>query len=267
MQEETMQPHSSYLICATPFDGSTLLCEALKSTGTAGYPEEYFGVWELVALRGYRGNAASTGSSGWRNGAEAMNSLAYAFEQGTSRNGVFGAKLLWSYFDTFVSSIRHIPMYAEIPVFDLLPAVFPNLRYIWFTSRNKVQQAIALWKATQMAMWDVAGVTERQFVFNFEAVDRFVRQIIEHEMEWLRFFCVCDIQPLIIAYEDLVSNYEASMHRVLKYLQLSPFESASFTRPHRERQSDAVLDVWCERYERIKQRSASGSLLAPYREE
>jgi LPS sulfotransferase NodH len=271
MQEETMQPQSSYLICATPFDGSTFLCEALKCTGIAGCPEEYFGVFELADPRGYRENAASTakqpGSSGCWNAADAVSSLASALEKGTSHNGVFGAKLLWSYFDNFVSSIRHIPMYREIPVFDLLPAVFPKLQYIWFTTRNKVPQAISLWKATQMAMWDVADVAERQFVFNFEAIDRFVQQLVEHEMEWLRFFSVCDIQPFIIVYEELISNFEGTMHEVLKYLELSPSENTVCTGPSLERHTDAVIALWCERYYRIKQHYSTGSLLAPYREE
>ncbi|MBA2364790.1 MAG: hypothetical protein H0V86_14810, partial [Chloroflexia bacterium] len=37
-----MHPHTSYLICGTPRSGSFLLCEALKNTGLAGMPEEYF---------------------------------------------------------------------------------------------------------------------------------------------------------------------------------------------------------------------------------
>jgi LPS sulfotransferase NodH len=37
-----MQPHTSYLICAATRSGSFLLCEALKTTGLAGQPEEYF---------------------------------------------------------------------------------------------------------------------------------------------------------------------------------------------------------------------------------
>ena len=32
----------SFLICSTPRSGSTLLCEALRNTGLAGRPEEYF---------------------------------------------------------------------------------------------------------------------------------------------------------------------------------------------------------------------------------
>src|SRR5205823_4062494 len=41
-QEAIMLPHTSYLVCATPRSGSTLLCEALNNTGLAGHPQEYF---------------------------------------------------------------------------------------------------------------------------------------------------------------------------------------------------------------------------------
>ena len=37
-------PALSYLICATPRSGSTLLCSALEDTGIAGHPEEHFEV-------------------------------------------------------------------------------------------------------------------------------------------------------------------------------------------------------------------------------
>ena len=37
-------PIMSYLICATPRSGSTLLCDALERTGIAGSPAEHFEV-------------------------------------------------------------------------------------------------------------------------------------------------------------------------------------------------------------------------------
>lgn len=37
-----MIPDRSYLVCATPRSGSTLVCHALGETGVAGRPEEYF---------------------------------------------------------------------------------------------------------------------------------------------------------------------------------------------------------------------------------
>lgn len=37
-----MKPHTSYVIYAVQRSGSFLLCEALKNTGMAGNPDEYF---------------------------------------------------------------------------------------------------------------------------------------------------------------------------------------------------------------------------------
>src|SRR5919202_4203540 len=38
-------PRLSYLVCATPRSGSTLLCDVLTSTGVAGRPQEF---WEAL---------------------------------------------------------------------------------------------------------------------------------------------------------------------------------------------------------------------------
>ncbi|MGI9058103.1 MAG: Stf0 family sulfotransferase [Ktedonobacteraceae bacterium] len=42
LEEVIVYPTCSYLVCATPRSGSTLLCEALANTGIAGNPKEYF---------------------------------------------------------------------------------------------------------------------------------------------------------------------------------------------------------------------------------
>ena len=41
----------AYLVCATQRSGSTLLCEALKATGVAGRPEEFFEARDAVRRR------------------------------------------------------------------------------------------------------------------------------------------------------------------------------------------------------------------------
>src|SRR3954451_3190612 len=40
--DSPVRPELSYLVCATPRSGSTLLCHLLDQTGIAGHPEEYF---------------------------------------------------------------------------------------------------------------------------------------------------------------------------------------------------------------------------------
>src|SRR5829696_10459407 len=44
LEGKARMPRLSYLICATPRSGSTLLCDALDATGIAGHPEEHFEV-------------------------------------------------------------------------------------------------------------------------------------------------------------------------------------------------------------------------------
>src|SRR5579871_6914730 len=117
-----MLPHTCYLICGTPRSGSFLLCEALKSSGLAGKPEEYFWrddepFWrERWGVSGYAGY------------------LAAALQEGSTPNGVFGAKIMWAYFTGDIApKLRSIPAYRDLPLCALLPAAFPNLRYIYIT--------------------------------------------------------------------------------------------------------------------------------------
>ncbi len=41
----------------------------------------------------------------------------------------------------------------RLAVRDLAPSVFPNLRYLTVTRRDKVRQAVSLWRALQTWSW------------------------------------------------------------------------------------------------------------------
>ena len=124
--------------------------------------------------------------------------LEWAFEAGTTPNGVFGAKLMWGYFGDFVSLLRNIPAYSGPPLAELLPAVFPDLTFVRVVRANKVRQAVSLWKAVQTATWrqeDAAtgsGVSEAgqapyesfledhrpQLRFHYGAIEHLLGQIL-----------------------------------------------------------------------------------------
>ena len=132
MTKRSKVPVSSYLVCATQRSGSTFLCEALSRTGVAGRPDEYFeGLTEtqlpkppLQWFDGMPNRATITGlSDAWGPPhTEAMVALSasrsyseyleWVFEQGTTPNGVFGAKMMWSYLPDFAEQVRTIP---EVP--------------------------------------------------------------------------------------------------------------------------------------------------------
>jgi LPS sulfotransferase NodH len=96
----------AYLVCATPRSGSTLLCELLKGTGVAGRPAEYFetlrstgfprqprqyfqGVPEVQTLLPEVDPGTPERQFAW----DAV------LRAGTTPNGVFGAKVMWSHLE------------------------------------------------------------------------------------------------------------------------------------------------------------------------
>jgi trehalose 2-sulfotransferase len=284
-------PSRSYLICATPRSGSTLLCEALIGTGVAGVPEEYFealrhsgrprrpqeyfiGAQDRTILRHLGEHTSLDGrparSPLWdRHDYEPF--LRWAIEQGMTPNGVFGAKLMWGYFGDFVSLLREIPEYREQPIQELLPAVFPELRFVRVVRANKVRQAVSLWKAVQTATWrqEESGVSDGAEIadaaepdatsdgqgprlkFHFHAIEHLLDQILASEACWDAFFEHARIRPYVVVYEDFVENYEETAVGVLRHIGVEAPESFSFER-RMKRQTDDINRKWARRFSELK---------------
>ncbi|MFL5661688.1 MAG: Stf0 family sulfotransferase [Ktedonobacteraceae bacterium] len=270
-----MQPHTSYLICATPRCGSTLLCEALINTGLAGQPKEYFEHLRQTGqprrpqeyfladsaiacqLGDYSRLDDEAKLSECYLGSAYSAYLAQVIEEGTTPNGVFGAKVMWGYLDDFISNLRGIPGYQELPAPDLLSTIFPNLCYIWATRRNKVRQAVSLWRAIQTWTWkqeetDGAHLVAQELLFNFAAIDHLVQQIEAHEAEWQNYFATHDIQPFIVVYEELTEAYEQTALDILYYLRIPLYERLTFNGRRLKQQSDDISEEWVQRYNSLK---------------
>ena len=215
----------SFLVCATPRSGSTLLCEALEATAVAGRPREYFeaiketglprrpreyfwGVRSPEVLRLLPDDAQLNGfepASEWSRHDYARY-LAASLTEGTSPNGVFGAKLMWGYFGDFMELMRGIPRFAAMGDGSLLAAAFPGLRYVFVSRNDKVRQAVSLWRALQTGAWrsehDGANPDAR-VVYSFDAIDHLLDQLRRSEDAWRGFFFRTGQRPLTLLYEDV----------------------------------------------------------------
>jgi LPS sulfotransferase NodH len=161
--------------------------------------------------------------------------IARVLEVGTSCDGIFGARIMWSYFDDFICSLRHLAGCRQLAVPDLLPSVFPNLHYIWVTRRNKVQQAVSLWKAFQRRArkQDEPSPPKRERALHFEVIDRLAQQIVADEADWWRYFDACGIQPFTVVYEDMVGVTGLTAHDVLHYLHIPIPDTHQLKQEHR----------------------------------
>ena len=208
-----MPPLRSYLVCATPRSGSTLLCHLLAQTGLAGQPEEYFEALRhsgiprrparVLRPRAAREHhrAARVPRDARRSAAAAEPALAAGELRPLPGLGAGGGD----------DPERRLRRQADVGLPRRLrrPAArdrgqragcrsprcstrsFPDLRYVQITRRDKVRQAVSLWKAVQTQAWRAGGRRRGERVepvFSFRAINFLVRQLTAHDASWDAYF-------------------------------------------------------------------------------
>jgi LPS sulfotransferase NodH len=268
-------PRRSYLVCATPRSGSTLLCETLEQRGIAGRPREYFealketGVprrpreyfWglrspEVLRLLPHDAHLDPTGErvATWSRD-DYSRHLEASIQEGTTPNGVFGAKMMWGYFDDFLELARGINRFGGMGDGSLLSAAFPELKYVFVSRSDKVRQAVSLWRALQTWVWRKAEghpndepLPDKRAVYSFDAIDHLLDQLRRHEDAWRGFFFRVGQQPLSILYEDVAGDLDGTVARVLDALGLERPQNADPSRRAMARQSDDLSESWVQNY-------------------
>ncbi len=261
----------SYLVCATPRSGSTLLCRALDRTGIAGHPEEYFealrksgaprrpheyfdperhaNIVERLAFREMPEGAPKP-SPLWHPDTYDRY-LAWAITEGTTPNGVFGAKLMWGYLGDFAELLRGIDDMSGRPLPELLSHAFPGLRYIQITRQDKVRQAVSLWKAVQTQAWRSDGgenqASAPEPVFSFRAINYLVRLLTAHDASWDAYFLGHGARPMKVTYEDLALDTEGVVRGVLDYLGIPQPADLEIRAPGLSVQADEISEEWVRR--------------------
>src|SRR3954452_1177233 len=263
-----MAPVLSYLVCATPRSGSTLLCHLLDQTGLAGHPEEYFedlrhsgrprrpheyfdrerhaNIIERLAFREMPDGTEHAPNPLWT--PETYDQyLAWVLERGTTPNGVFGAKLMWGYLGDFATLLRGIEGMAGLRVPALLGRAFPGLRYVQITREDKVRQAVSLWKAVQTQAWRGEDRVAREPVFSFRAVNSLVRLLTAHDASWDAYFLGLGHEPLKLTYEELAAEPQDTVERALGHLGIDAVEPAVVEGPRLQVQADELSEDWVRR--------------------
>ena len=288
-----MTPDRSYIVCATPRSGSTLVCHALGETGVAGRPEEYFealrhsgrprrpeeyflGV-EDQSIRDHLGErgvgAEQTPRSPLWSRAAYDRYLEWAFEAGTTPNGVFGAKLMWGYFGDFVSLVRNIPGLPRraagrapprpsSPTSPSSASSAPTrcarrsrsgrrcrrrpgarTRPARPRSRSRTTALRPTAPSSRSTARSCASTTGRSTTCS--------QQLLIEEASWDAFFEHSGIKPILVLYENFAADYETSTLNLLERLELSPPDDFDF-QPRMKKQSDGFNDDWTRRYSELR---------------
>jgi LPS sulfotransferase NodH len=237
-------PALSYLICTTPRTGSYLLCEALRCTGIAGNPNEYFsgGYQQYWAPQwGTRGYPAF---------------LRRATRVGTTANGVFGVKVHAMQFEHFVRQVAEKPTVPIAKRRALLERWFPDPRYVWLRRSNRLRQAISYARAVQTKIWWDADEAPGPYdtprpealAFNRDLIERSLVQMKHWDSKWGRYFDAHGLDPLVLTYEDLVRDTEGALRQVIAHLGLERPRDFELPPSQFRRQADAITEEWLARY-------------------
>lgn len=211
----------SYVVCATPRSGSTLLAEGLKSTNLAGMPHEYFNIdhksdyfkrWHFKSLEEY---------------------VKLLKKYRVSDNGIFGFKI-------------HFNQFSNEFVETDLEKYFPNLKYVFIKRQDKIAQGISLEKAYQTNQWSSKFDSDRAAQFKFKDIKKRVNDISAQELSWDNYFRINNIEPLVVHYEELEKNYEASIIRILKYLRVD--HSSPIPPMQIKKQRNLTNRIWKMKY-------------------
>jgi trehalose 2-sulfotransferase len=249
-------PKSCFFICFTRRSGSTLLCDALSSTDVAGYAEEYFPErfpnGEVVLTTDAALKDPDTWRSDWTR-TPFEECLQRVLTSGTTPNGVFASKVKWFNMPYLNETLAAHHERGSLSLAERLDRLFPNLRYVWITRRDKVRQAVSLAKASQSRQWRVLSADPQcsnAVDYNFRVVDLALRWIVDEECAWEDYFTHAGIAPFTVVYEDLSRDYESTVGRLLDHLDIDLPSEYVFPPPRLHKQADAISEEWVERYNR-----------------
>lgn len=235
---------SSYIICATPRSGSTLLCDLLRATGTSGRPASYFRRQSIF---------------GWaeRLGVSPDDDRAYlaaVILEGRGESDMFGLRLMWETLPELL--VRLAPLYPELADDRaLLEAAFGPVSFIHLSRSDKVAQAVSRVKALQTGLWHMgADGTERErnapesaAGYNPVLIRQFVDELESDERNWAAWFGVHGIAPLELTYEALSADALSALRAVLSTLGLDE-SIADGIAPRTARLADAQSAEWIARF-------------------
>src|SRR5438874_12859105 len=236
-------PQRCYVVCTIPRSGSNLLTDGLRDTRRAGIPKQFF---LPKAKSHYAGELGID---------PAVDYAAYVraiVNTKVTRNEVFGFKLMSWYLDDFLARLREGHGFGNSTTSDpeLLRSAFPRLRFLRIVRRHKLRQALSTARALQTGLWKVQKGKSvlREPQFDAGLIEQSLREAERQENIWHRFFQRIGAEPFQVEYEGLCEDYEATIHRVLDFLQISLPRSARIGPPVTIRQADDVSRMWEERF-------------------
>ncbi len=158
--------------------------------------------------------------------------------------------MMWNYIDDFRTRMAELTGLDDLTLDQALHEVFPNLRVIFVRRRDKVAQAVSLWRAIQTQQWrneaerDDMGPAE----YDYRALRHLLDELHRWDARWEDWFHATGREPIRVIYEEFAGSRAATVGRVLDSLDIDPPEPEDGKGPMRRQADDRSRD-WVERFQ------------------
>ncbi len=246
MSKKTAVNNINYIICSSPRSGNHLLFSLLKNTGIAGK-----GLCEKMSEEHLEGSQIDLEKE------DVREFIGEIFETGRTPNGVAGFCIQWHALESFVYMLQRSKRHRRVSEKNVVSYFPSNLKYIWLTRGNKVEQAVSWLKAEQTDVWRAEKKAEEGIclnsVFSFGGIVGRMIEIERQEEKWKKFFKKNGIFPLKIEYEEYVKDFRGTAVKILEYFGV-PLPASLEISPDFLRQADASSQEWVRKYHEISAR-------------
>ncbi len=221
-------PQVRYILCSGPRVGSELVADGLAATGRAGHPVEYLNQRHINAWLARTGNGKADFADYWY----------FLLTRRSTANGVFGIKAHWNHLWNTVGPDGAARFLGQ---FDACVQLY---------RRDRIAQAVSLHRAMETDIWRLDDETAAPARAGYDApgIARALHLALRHEHGWTAALAATDRPVLGVAYEDLVADYSATMHRIAAFLGLDDLAADAFAAPVVTRQTDPAKDTWYRRF-------------------
>ena len=248
-----MARYSSYVICATPRSGSTLLCEMLFSTGLAGRPNSFFRPQSILEWADYWGVDQTNGIDD-----EEFDQryLAALLQEGTHNTGVFGLRLMWDSVGEAMRRLRRVDG-GGADLAEQLEAAFGPTLYIHLSRQDKLAQAISRVRAEQSGLWHIAAdgtvyegtATPQPNVYDAARIAALFEERKSDDAAWEAFFAAHHIEPIRLIYETMTANPQLALASILGALGLDA-DVAKGVSVGTRKMASGTSSEWADRFRR-----------------
>ena len=174
--------------------------------------------------------------------------------EGRGENGVWGGKVMWGHVEDLVSRARGLPGLAAADL-STSYALLNDPQLIFVTRRDKVAQAVSLWRALQTQTWRVEdSARTATAVYDFSGIDHLVSQLESDERAWTEWFARSGQRPFVVTYEQLDAAPAGAT--VATVLERSGFRPRLVSFPGLSRQRDGLSSAWVDRYRQERGKAA-----------